>query len=107
MLRAALRCRALKPPSRLRPCLRSTAFRAPRASSSHAAAAASARDAQLEEATAFVVRVGAVREGKTYSRDVAEGVVAALADPASGVPLSALRSVQARSSIVAALRGFD
>ena len=52
--------------------------------------AANARDAQLEEATKFVIRVGAVREGKTYSQDVAEGVVAALADPSSGVPLSAL-----------------
>ena len=31
-----------------------------------------------------------MREGKTYSQDVAEGVVAALADPSSGVPLSAL-----------------
>ena len=91
MLRAALRCRTLVPRSRLRPCLRSTAFRAPRASSSsNAAAATAARDAQFEEATKFVIRVGAVREGKTYSRAVAEGVVAALADPSSGVPLSAL-----------------
>ena len=89
MLRAALRCRALVPRSRLRPCLRRTAFRAPRAASS-SNAAANARDAQLEEATKFVIRVGAVREGKTYSKDVAAGVVAALADPASGVPLSAL-----------------
>ena len=90
MLRAALRCRTLVPRSRRRPRLRRPAFRAPRASSSHAAAANAARDAQLEEATEFVINVGAVREGKTYSQDVAEGVVAALADPSSGVPLSAL-----------------
>ena len=91
MLRAAMRARGLRPRSRLRPCLRSTAFRAPRApSSSNAASATPARDAQLEEATKFVIRVGAVREGKTYSRAVADGVVAALADPSSGVPLSAL-----------------
>ena len=82
LLRSALRRRPLP---RRRPSLSAPLVRAPSSN-----AAASARDAQLEEATAFVVRVGAVREGKTYSRDVAEGVVAALADPASGVPLSAL-----------------
>ena len=83
LLRSALRRR---PRTRRRPPPSAPLLRA---SSSHAAANAQ-RDAQLEEATAFVVRVGAVREGKTYSRDVAEGVVAALADPSSGVSLSAL-----------------
>ena len=82
LLRSALRRRPL---ARRRPPLSAPLLRAPSSN-----AAAKVRDAQLEEATAFVVRVGAVREGKTYSRDVAEGVVAALADPASGVPLSAL-----------------
>ena len=82
LLRSALRRR---PRTRRRPPLSAPLLRAP---SSNAANAQ--RDARLEEATAFVVRVGAVREGKTYSRDVAEGVVAALADPSSGVPLSAL-----------------
>ena len=82
LLRSALRRR---PRTRRRPPLSLPQLRAPSSN-----AAASARDAQLEEATAFVVRVGNIREGKTYSRDVAEGVVAALADPSSGVPLSAL-----------------
>jgi len=87
MRRAALLRSALsrRPLTRRRPPLSAPLLRAP---SSNAASAT--RDAQLEEATKFVIQVGAVREGKTYSRAVAEGVVAALADPSSGVPLSAL-----------------
>ena len=86
MRRAALLRSALRRPplTRRRPSLSAPLLRACSANAN------AARDAQLEEATKFVIRVGAVREGKTYSRAVAEGVVAALADPSSGVPLSAL-----------------
>lgn len=84
MRRAALR-RALTPPARP-PVVRSRAYL--QRTSSNAATAA--RDTQLKEAADFVARVGRVREGKTYSREVSEGVVQALADPSSGVSPSAL-----------------
>ena len=68
-------------------------FAAPEALGAPAAAArrffaADSTDPRLAEAEAFVVRVGQRREGKTYSADVARGVVAALADPSSGIGAS-------------------
>mmetsp|Transcript_9061 Transcript_9061/g.27124 ORF Transcript_9061/g.27124 Transcript_9061/m.27124 type:complete len:252 (-) Transcript_9061:51-806(-) len=48
------------------------------------------RQKAIDAATAFVVKVGRVREGRDYSEAVARGVVDALLDPSSGVSPSAL-----------------
>ena len=51
---------------------------------------ATSKEQIIADAEAFVVHVGQVREGRTYSAAVARGVVASLADPSSGVPVTSL-----------------
>lgn len=48
------------------------------------------KEERIAEAEAFVRHVGQVREGRTYSEEVARGVVASLVDPSSGVSVTEL-----------------